>query len=301
LSQAERTRLALIPRVFEIMRPVLLYNLQDKPSAGRRAGRNSSGGRFMVGHLGKAAALAFCAALAVGAATSGAGAGAKNGKGPAPIGKANLVVTPAEWRADFKKDSAAAKAKYKGKVIEMSGIVTSARPDQFGAPFGFINLNVADDVVGVRCVLADPKPWKKVSPGSKVTVRGKSSETLSGDLNPCEIVEAGPNPGVVITALELTKQFAADRMETQKKYDEKWAYVKGEVIMRSKSEGCAVLLTLKGDGDITVNCCFGEAFKRTADGVKVGSKVDVFGRLQVDPDPKENAVMLLISVLTDAQ
>src|SRR5437762_156138 len=83
-----------------------------------------------------------------------------------------------------------------------------------------------------------------------------------GDLNPCEIVEAGPNPGVVITAAELTKQFGADRQETRKKYDEKWAYIKGEVISVTKPQGCAVLLTLKGAGDITVTCCFGEAYKR---------------------------------------
>jgi hypothetical protein len=222
-------------------------------------------------------------------------------QGKGALGKADLVVTPAEWRADFKKDAQAAKAKYKGKVIEMSGVVDSARPDPFGAPVGFIDLEVANDFAGVRCVLKDPKPWKKVSPGSKVTVRGKSSDVVSGDLNPCEIVEAGPNPGVVISATELAKQFAADRSAAQKKYDDKWAYVKGEVIERTKSEGCAVLLKLKGDGDIIVTCCFGEAYKFTADKVKSGSKVDIYGRLSINPGPKEKTVPLLMSLVTDVE
>src|SRR5882724_5417045 len=202
-------------------------------------------------------------------------AGAAGGKGGS-LGKADIVVTPAEWRADFKKNAAAAKAKYKGKVVEMSGTVDSARPDPFGNPVGFIDLEVANDPFGsVRCVLADKKPWLKVSPGSKVKVRGKSSDVVSGDLNPCEIVEAGPNPGVVITAAELTKQFGADRQATKKKYDEKWAYIKGEVSAVTKPQGCAVLLTLKGAGDITVTCCFGEAYKRGTEIVKVGTHVDV--------------------------
>jgi tRNA_anti-like len=212
-----------------------------------------------------------------------------------------LVVTPAQWRADFKKDSAAAKAKCKGKTIEMSGVVDSARPDPFGGPYGFINLEVTDDFVGVRCVLADPKPWKKVSPGSKVKVRGKSSDVLSGDLNPCTIIEASPNPCVVITAADLAKQYTADRQVTAKKYEEKWAMVKGEVIDRPKTDLCAVLVKLKGAGDITLECCFGEAYKRTTEKVVVGSKVDIYGRIWFDSSPKAKAIGMSICVVSDVE
>src|SRR5262249_34234728 len=135
----------------------------------------------------------------------------KKGAGPAGLGKPDLVVTPAEWRAEFKKDSTAAKAKYRGKVIEMSGTLEGVRPDPFGTQFAFIEFDVANDFAGVRCVLTDPRPWRKVGPGSKVKVRGKSSEIHAGDLNPCEIVEAGPNTSVIITAAQLAKEFAADR------------------------------------------------------------------------------------------
>jgi hypothetical protein len=182
----------------------------------------------------------------------------------------------------------------------MSGTVDSARPDPYGQ-CGYINLEVPNDFEGVRCVLADKKPWKKVSPGSKVKVRGKSSEVISGDLNPCEIVEAGPNPGVIITAQELARQFAADRKGAGQKYDEKWAYVKGEVAEKTSSQGCAVLLKLKGEKDVIVTCCFGEAYKRGLESVKVGSQVDVYGRLQISPAAQEKVVSLLICVLTEAK
>jgi hypothetical protein len=224
----------------------------------------------------------------------------KNPPAPAALGKPDVIVSPAQWRAEFKKDAAAAKAKYKGKLIEMAGTVDSARPDPFGQ-VGYISLEVPNDVEGVRCVLADKKPWTKVSPGSKVKVRGRSSEVISGDLSPCELVEAGPNPGVVLTARELARQFAADRKEAAKKYDEKWAYIKGEVTEKTSSQGCAVLLKLKGEGAVRVDCCFGAAYKGGLEAVKAGSQVDVFGRLQVYPGPQENVVSVLICVLTDAK
>ena len=43
--------------------------------------------------------------------------------------------------------------------------------------------------------------------------------------------------------------------------------LKGEVIERSKTDLCAVLVKLKGAGDITVECCFGEAYTRTTEKV----------------------------------
>ena len=229
-----------------------------------------------------------------------AGCGSTSGAPVQALGKPDVTITPAQWRAEFKKDAAAARAKYKGKVIEMSGTVDSARPDPYGL-CGYINLEVANDFEGVRCVLTDKTPWKKVSPGSKVKVRGMSSDVIAGDLKPCEIIEAGPNPGVVVTAPELARQFAADRRAANQKYDDKWAYVKGEVTEKTSSKGCAVLLKLKGEKDVIVTCCFGEAYKAGLEAVKVGSQVDVYGRLQINPGPQEKAVALIICVLTDAK
>src|SRR5262249_20789801 len=121
------------------------------------------------------------------------------------------------------------------------------------------------------------------------------------DLNPCEIVSAGPNPGVSVTAQDLAKEFAADRQAARKKYDDKWAVVTGEVIARTKSDLCAVVLTVKGDGDITLACCFGEAYKRTTEGVKVGSQVELFGKLQVSSEPKEKVIGLNYCLVSEAK
>jgi hypothetical protein len=226
-----------------------------------------------------------------------AAAGEKGSK----LGKADLVVTPAQWRADFKKDAKTARAKYAGKVVEMTGTIDSVRPEPFGAPYSYISFEVAGDFEGVRCVLSDPRPWLKVSPGSRVKVRGKSSDVVSGDLKPCEIVEVMSNPGVTVTAPELARQFAADRKGAQKKFDDKWANLKGDVVARSKSKFCVAVLTLKGAGDVTVNCCFGEAGKRGTEKIKVGAKVAVFGRLSVGPGAREKSIWLNSCFLTEAK
>jgi hypothetical protein len=213
------------------------------------------------------------------------------------LGKADLTVTPAEWHAAFKKDSEAAKAKYKDKVVEMAGTVRSVGPDPYGE-VGYVYLDVPKELLGVRCVLADKKPWLKVSPGSKVTVKGRSSDRIGGDLYPCEIVEAGKDPAVVITAQELAKQFAADRKEARKKYDDKWAHVKGEVAEKIDAK---VALKLKGQGDISVLCYFPQPYKKSLEAVKTGSQVDLFGQLSVFDGPQDKEVTINMCVLTDVK
>jgi hypothetical protein len=223
--------------------------------------------------------------------------GGDKGSAPQALGKPDLTVTPAEWKADFKKDSEAAKAKYKDKVVEISGTVSSVGPDPYGE-VGYVYLDVPNELLGVRCVLADKKPWMKVSPGSKVKVKGRCSDRISGDLYPCEIVEAGKDPAVVIAAEELTKQFAADRKEARKRYNDKWAHVKGEVAEKIADK---VALKLKGEGGISVLCYFPQPYKKTLDAVKAGSKVDLFGQLSVFDQPQDKEITINMCVLTDVK
>lgn len=223
-----------------------------------------------------------------------AGGGGKEAP-PRALGKPDLTVTPAEWHAAFKKDPEAARARYKDKVVEMSGTVDGVGPDPYGE-VGRLYLEVPN-FQHVECMLADKKPWLKVSPGSKVKVRGKLWERGTGVLNPCEIVEAGPNPAVTISAPELARQFAADRKEARKKYHDQWAYVKGEVAKKD-AEKFQVQLTLKGAGDITVRCIFGDAYKKGTEGVKVGSRVDIFGKLSVFDGPQDREVTMGLCTVT---
>ncbi len=234
----------------------------------------------------------------------GAAQGDGGGKGePASkaLGKPDVTMDAAAWHAEFKKDADAARAKYKDKVIELSGTVDAVMPSPFGDS-GNVFLEVPKETIGVQCRTTEVKPWKKVSPGSKVKIRGKVSEFGRGELVQAEIVEAGLNPGVVISAEQLAKEFVADRAAARKKYHDKWAYVTGDVLERTSEKYCWVLLKLKGEGDVTVNCCFGEgAYKKPVEPIKAGSKVDVFGRLSVYDGPKDKVIHLNMCELTSAK
>ena len=218
-----------------------------------------------------------------------------------PLGKPDVTMTAEDWAAEWKKDEAAAKAKYKDKVVELSGTVRGTDDDPYGN-VGYVYLQAKADILGVRCATTDKKPWTKVSPGSEAKIRGKVPEAgLPGDLYPAEIVHAGPNPGVVITAKERTKEYAADRAAAVKKYNDKWAYVSGEVAEKTKSEYCKVLLKLKGEGDLTVNCCTGAGNPKALDALKAGSHVSMFGKLSVFSDPKRKDIGLDMAKLTEAK
>jgi hypothetical protein len=254
---------------------------------------------------------ALLAALAAGGCTKkdeGSAKGPPAGAEPKrdaynePLGAPEVTVTPAEWHAEFKKDSKAATAKYKGKVVELAGEVSTVSGDPYDN-VGYVFLKVPGDILGVRCATRDKKPWVKVSPGSQVKVRGRISGTYStGDLDPAEITEAGPNPGVVISAQQLAKEFAADRKAAREKYDNKSAYVDGEITEKGSSQYCGIQLKLKGEGDAYVSCCFGKAANtKPLESAKPGQKVKVFGTLSVIDGEKQKEVYLNTCELTELQ
>jgi hypothetical protein len=210
--------------------------------------------------------------------------------------QADYTMDVAQWHAEFSKDPTAAVEKYKGKVIDVSGTVEYVSEDPI-QQVGCVFLKVDGPPLQDRCATNDKKPWLKVSPGSKVKIRGKIPEFgLPCDLVGAEIVEAGPDPAVVVSAEALAKEYAADGKAATTKFDDKWAHVEGEVVEKTTSQDCAVLLRLKGDNDVAVSCCFGERNKKAVEGVKPGAKVKVFGQLSLW---KEKEVILNSSILSD--
>jgi hypothetical protein len=144
----------------------------------------------------------------------------------------------------------------------------------------------------------DTRPWLKVSPGSRATIRGLAEEgSPDSDLSAAEIVEAGSNPGVVVSAEALSKEFLADRKRTKAKYDEKYAYLDGEVVERTDKDG-AITLTLKGDRDVVVWCAFGSGAKELA-AARPGQKAKLFGRLSLFAGEKDNILHVRSCALTE--
>jgi hypothetical protein len=199
------------------------------------------------------------------------------------------VTTDAEsWHAEWKKDAEAARKKYKGKIVELSGVVEHPDDDPYGR-IGYIWLKAKSDILGPRCALDDTAPWLKVGPGCTIKIRGTVPDFgLSGDLYPCVIVESSPTTCLEITAARLAKEFAADKKAALDKYEKKWLIVEGELTGKEPSkidEGRFIYLTLKGDGAVNVRCYIANNsdYQRKAnEDLEVGQKMKVCGELGTD-------------------
>jgi len=198
---------------------------------------------------------------------------------PGSLVKADYTLDVGQWHADFGKDPQAAVGKYKGKVVELTGEVEwlSEDPSQ---QVGCVFLKMEGAPLRDRGATIDKQPWLRVSPGSKVRIRGKMPDYgLPRDLGEAEIVEAGPNPALVTSAQQLAMDYAADPKAGKDNYDEKWAILEGEVVEKGPGKDSAVQLKLKGTDDVAVRCGFGDRYKKPLDAVQGVSKVKAFGQL----------------------
>src|SRR5262249_20976725 len=149
----------------------------------------------------------------------------------------------------------AATTRYKGKIVELKGVVDHPSDDPY-CKLGYIYLKIKNGGLGPRCALDDPAPWLKVGPGCTIKLRGVVPDFgLSGDLYPCVIVESSPNTCLEITAVQLAKEFAADKKAAEDKYRDRCLIVEGELTGKEPSkidEGRFIYLNLKGDGAVGV-------------------------------------------------
>jgi hypothetical protein len=215
-----------------------------------------------------------CAALA------GCGKPVDQKQADADLGSAkpDHTATVAEWHAEFKKDSAGAKAKYKGKVVELTGTV-SMLAENADAGVMFVHLKVEGDLLGVRCGFSDTAIWEKFCEKSEVTIRGKLPEMsfLTGELMPVTLVAVKSNPSKTITATDLATRFKADLPKLKEEFDDKWVYVEGEFVSMGKSANGVTQFKLKGADGINVECNIPADGEKRAKALKAGQKVKVLG------------------------
>jgi tRNA_anti-like len=192
-------------------------------------------------------------------------------KKQANTGGGVFKTDPVAWRADFAKDGKGTYEKYKGGSIEISGVV------------GYVNdkeIKIkAEGQWMVTCETAQPRPWLKVTPGSKVKLKGKLPDAISyhdPHLSQCEILEAGVKPAS-ITAVQLTKEYLADRKAAKDKYHEKHAIVEGDITFTNVF-GSDMTIKLKGEPDSSINCSIAKAGLENA---QIGQKIRIFGQLTV--------------------
>jgi hypothetical protein len=132
-------------------------------------------------------------------------------------GPADLKLTADELGKEEKQNEDATKAKYKGKVIELTGEVTRISKDLDLKPQIF--LKVKDQTVNLHVYTTDRRPWERVLPGQSVTLKagyleGNRRTSLVGG----PIMQVTGTAVPTITAEELAKAYEADPTAADKKY-----------------------------------------------------------------------------------
>jgi Leucine-rich repeat (LRR) protein len=183
----------------------------------------------------------------------------------------------AEKFAAEAKDRAVANEKFKGKVVELSGVVKTVGQNISGEPY--LSLEVEKDFTGVMCFTADAEPWAKVVPGQKIKLKGKWPPDAFGTvLAHCAFVDVGTSPAITITAQQLAKEYAADKEAANKKYTDKYLIITGEVADKEFNSAGAASVTLKVDGNVKVKCSFTAFEKGMVKPIKVGQQLKAVGQ-----------------------
>jgi hypothetical protein len=226
--------------------------------------------------------VALSAALAVTQVGCGGGGDKKgtppaitdSSKGGPPGGfKPDFTVTSEALAKEFLADAKAAKAKYKAKVIEVSGPVTGLLFEDDKAA---VSLQGAEkDVLGVffNCTLlgAHRDAGTRLDKGQKVQLVGKFHDA-SGSvvmLFDCSLKELEPSKIFDVTAAAVAEEFQKDAKAAQKKYNDQWILITGEVIALPTKENYSYV-TLKGKDPVNVRVTLaGSAQKQLTKGQTV--------------------------------
>lgn len=196
--------------------------------------------------------------------------------------KVDFQMTASEWYAEYTKDKIAAKAKYNGKVIELTGDVLMVMFDSERKQT-VISLKVENSTTGMLCYALNRDVWQTICEGSQgVKLRGQfAADTLAfGQLASCELLDAGTSVAGKFTALELCEKYQADRKALEQAWDGKRAYVEGEILKVEPGNGTWTI-QLKGNEKNHVKCSFDFDPKEFGITPTEGGKLKVLGYMEL--------------------
>jgi hypothetical protein len=205
---------------------------------------------------------------------------------------ADVTVTAVELDRDYNQNVAAADAKYKDKVVEVTGVVERVT-DELRSLRTTVELTGSPDSdATVDCDFrsSEKASLATVQTGSTVTIRGKcvGRRTVEGSkyvtLEDCVVVPAGsktpdkPGDGAVkVTADTLTKEFADNLTAAEAKYDGKMLQVSGKVAFVTPDRQGYTVVTL---GTGTTVECWVVGTDAAGKALKVGEQATLRGKCE---------------------
>jgi len=200
--------------------------------------------------------------------------GPQDSKNPSGAGGEDFVLTATEFH-EANKDSKVADAKYKGKMVELSGQVKTV-VTHFGKETS-VWLKSEKGGLGVNCMFDGTEVVGKVGIGQTVRIRGRA--WVASTLKSCELLEKGPDTILRVTAVELAKEYSADPEKTEEKYKDRTLLVSAEVAAVEATPGIHLKdVVLKGDGKTKVRCLFDNS--EEVERRKPGEQIILVGEFQ---------------------
>jgi hypothetical protein len=201
------------------------------------------------------------------------------GKGGIEQAKPDFALTSKRLADTYSKDREAAKAKYKDKVIELTGVVMGVTSTSLDGAYLVLEGTKKDPLVtGIICYTRDKHPWRKATPGQLVKLKGKDYQ-FSPDpaLAECVILEVSGTRAPLLTAEKLAKEYAANPDATSKKYKDKWLILSGEIDKVTFNEARFARVALKTPGKLSVFCGFFSTEEPQTKNLKADQKVKILG------------------------
>ncbi len=149
---------------------------------------------------------------------------------PVPVEVVSVHALTAEWRAHGKQTF----DKYKGKIVEVSGIVSLATNDtNVLLPLVRLADEDAKNRFAVQCYFSgtDWAAIQRLCEGQKLSVRGQLIESDGGEpmLLNCQLRDVGESPALGATIAGLIEEYKTNDKKMAEKYDSHWLIVEGFV------------------------------------------------------------------------
>jgi hypothetical protein len=192
--------------------------------------------------------------------------------------KPDFTLEATALAEEFRRGKTAATTKYKGKVVEVRGILRDVARDATGEKKPYLELEGSEGA-SVFCYTADAEPWMHNAPGQRVTVRGKwPNFAIQATLDDCAVIDGGGDRAGEVTAAKLSQAFADDQGDS---YEDKRLFVRGEVTgAEEQKQNDVIYVGLRTDDDPQVYCVFSALEKDITKTLKPGQKIRVYCRVQ---------------------
>jgi hypothetical protein len=202
-----------------------------------------------------------------------------------------VPVTAEQLAREVHSNPAAAEQKYKGKLLEVEGVVKSMLNHIGGGTVVMLkglDGKIEGKFVLVPCVCnfegAGQGKAEALSEGQQVKIRGRCFDVgRMPTLNACEVVTAGADPAPHVQTDRLAQEFAQDQQKANEKYLGKYVVASG-VVREVRMEGEGGYLVFEGSTKdvkplpVVAQCTSGFSYKDILKGIKKGERREVKGQ-----------------------